>query len=602
MVPFEGVAMYGGWDNYTNVFMGVNFTQRNFQASFQGNLPSGRGDFYSTGVLVSQERFKAKGELLRSYLTINLEEPFSEEKKEGNSFFSENLTFFEILKAIETAKEDSQILGIIITGKHFAGGWGQAEELRRSLEYFHNESSKPVYAYLESASNKEYYIATAAQSISMPQAGTLELTGLKSEMFFLKGLLDKVGVEADFIHIGKYKSAPEMFTNKEPSPFNEEQVKGIIHGISVELKRAIAHGRRKHDIKAENLDTILNEGFFSAQKAKDKGLIDKVEYFENMKDSILSEKVSEFGWQVKLTDYVKTQFYDDTWGPRPALAVVVMEGDIISGTSRDKGFFSGASIGSDTMVEIIQSIRANRRVEAVVIRINSPGGSGLASDIIWNELRALSAEKKHVVISLGNVAASGGYYIAVGADQIVANQTTLTGSIGVFAGKFSMKGLYAMLGVNKKVYTTHSKGAIFSEADKFSPEERALLKEHLKEFYSLFISRVQRSRANLSRQEVEENAQGHVYTGSEAKKRKMVDHIGGLMLAIELARLKAGLDKDNMDTLIYPNEARDIFSLGNPTRLALPAAVEQAMKLMSTTDHFEDDKIYFMMPYEIEVK
>ena len=595
--PLQGIGLYGGWDNYTNVFFGINISQNIYQLSFQGNVPSERGSFYSAGALFSQERFKTYKETLSNFLTLDLEITFDEVKREGSLFTRDKITFYEIIRAIHMAKEDSKISAIVIKGRSFQGGWGQAEELRRALGEFSQE--KPVYAFLESASNKEYYIASVAQRISMPEAGTLQINGLKSELFFLKDLFSKIGVEADFVHIGKYKSAPETFTNSEPSPYSEEQVKSILSSISKEYSRVVTKSR---NISRQNLNNIMNKGFFNARGAFQNKLIDKVEYFDDMKDDLLKGNINKIFWSTELRSYIKTKFYDDSWGPKPAIALLVLEGSIISGKSTSSGIFTGASIGSDTISKYMKEIRSNPLIEAVVIRINSPGGSALASDVMWKEIRLLKEENIHVIVSVGNVAASGGYYLAVGADEIIANNTSITGSIGVFAGKFSLKGLYQLLGINKKIYTTHSKGVLFSETDKFSEAERKLLQEHLSEFYDLFLTRVQRSRTKLSREEIHANAQGRVYTGDYAKRKKMVDAIGGLNLALHMAAEKKGIDLENTDILVYPNEENNLFSIGSPTKLALPYAVKQSLKLLSKSEKFRNDQVFFMMPYELEVK
>jgi len=594
-----GAALYGGWDNYSNFFLGLKFAQDISQISFQGTYRKEEGNFYSGGILIGKERFETKYEAIRGYLEISLETPFREEKKSSFLFLGENITFFEILKAIKTAINDPQINGILITGRIFNGGWGQAEELRNAISNFKKKSGKAVIAYLESAGNKEYYIASAADSIVMPPVSTLDIVGLKAELIFIKDLFNKVGLQADFVHIGDYKSAPELYENSSPSKYNEEQTINLLNKLNNEIKTSILSDRKK--INKDALENIMNTGILPSYKAKELGLIDDVAYFSNLTEKLTGSKYGKYKWKIPIKNYINVNFYNDKWGPQDILAILVIEGDIIQGKSREEGILSSASAGSDTISEILDNLRNSYAVKAVVIRINSPGGSGAASDIIWEKINLLK-EEKPVIISFSNVAASGGYYIAAGGSKIISNKTSITGSIGVYGGKISLKGLYKMLGVNKYIYKTNKNAAIFSETDTFTKAEKELLYENLYEFYELFLKRVQANRKNLTIEKIEQNARGRVFTGEEALERGMIDKTGGLMMAVEMARIKAGLNEDNVKIAFYPHESAKILSLSDYNSHIIPAAIKETMRLWQRTEEIEDEKIFFMLPYNINIE
>ena len=594
----SGTSLYGGWDNYSNFFFGFKFSQHVSQLSMQGNFRKEEGNFYSGGILIGQERFTTSIEAISSYLEIPLDIEFKEEKKAG-FLFGGSLAFYEILNAIKIAENDAQIKGILITGRKFKGGWGQAEELRNALKRFKTKSKKPVLAFLEYAANKEYYIASVADEISMPLAGGLEVTGLKADLLFVKDLLEKVGVKADFIHVGDYKSAPEMYERSDPTKYSKEQTLKLLENLDNEIKTAILSDRKK--IKKDNIEKYFNTGIFSAKKALEYGFIDNIEYYSDTARKIMGNISSSYRRKISIPDYVSINFYDDRWGVRPIVAIVVIEGDIVSGKSTEAGIFSEASVGSDSVVKVINNLKVDSDVKAVVIRINSPGGSGIASDVIWKEISLLK-EKKPVVISFADVAASGGYYIALAGGEIVSNKNAITGSVGVYTGKFSLKKLYQMIGVNKTVLSKNKKSAIFSETDEYTKEERDILYEHLYEFYEIFLNRVKQHRKDLTIEKVEQNARGRVFSGSEAEKNGMIDKTGGLMLALELARIKAGISAEDVQVLFVPKVESSLIELKNYDKIFIPHVLQKALRVWQSVDEVKDDKIFFMMPYDINIE
>ncbi len=598
LIPSPGLTFYGGLTNNEDSFFGIKFAQNITQLSYQQSTPANTGGFKSGGILISQERFKTSYEAIQRYLHISLDQPFTEAKKDRFLFIPENITFYEILKSIEEAANDPQITGLVITGRNFPGGWAQAEELRSAIERFKVNSQKSVHAFLEIGANKEYFIVSAADTISMPPGGSLRLNGLSAEVYYFKDLFELVGVQADYIRVGKYKSAPNTYTRSGPDKAEKEQMEALLENLSAELIQGIITGRK--DLTEKEVQEALNHGYFTPMEAKKSGLIDNVQYFTDLEQSIVQNRITELGWKIDLHSYLRSNIYDDTWAPKPTVALLSLEGQITSTESRGLGQ-SKSQISSDNASIVIRNLAADKNVKAVVIRIDSPGGSSLASDILWKEIRLLQDEKP-VIVSLGDYAASGGYYLAVGADEIIANRSTITGSIGVYSGKMSLKDVYEKLGIKKEVYTTHDRGAIFSETNRFSDEERKLIQAHMMEFYELFIDRVQRSRTNLSHDQIVDNSDGRVYTGSEAIQRGMVDRLGGLSLAIELAIAKAGLSESHVEVIQFSDSRKDLFQI-SPQMPLIPADIRKAIEIMSTMDQrLNSDEVYFIMPYVFEVK
>jgi len=597
---WPGSNIYGGYSQLNGAFFGARFAQYISQLSFQASTPKDSGAFIGGGILIGRERYPTGITALGRFLEINLDNRIEERKQEGFLFFSENFTFLELLRTIETAKSDAQIRGVLITGRDFHGGWGQAEELRAALLSF--QQKKPVYAYLENASSKEYYIASVADRIYMPQSAMVDVSGLKAEAYFVKDLLAKVGVKADFVALGDYKSAPDRLTRSEPTKYDREQLEALLKSGVAEFQSAVLAGRLR--VKKEKLDSIMDKGFYSATKAEEAGLIDEVAYMPDVENQLTAHTLTAPGWKVAVADYAKTRFYDDAWGTKPSIAVLVLSGEIMSGTSRSEGLFSGGTIGSDTIQDVLEQIKGDGNIKGLVLRIDSPGGSSLASDIMWNKIREVKKARGNdfpIIVSLGNVAASGGYYLAVGGDEILASNTTITGSIGIFTGKFNIKGLYDWLGVKKHTFKTHKNTAIYTESDAFTDEERLLIKEHLTEFYDLFLKRVADNRGQTP-EAIKPLAGGRVYSGRDAQEKKLVDKTGGLMLALEIIRDKAKIDENYYQVQVFPSDAQNLLSLGDPRKLMLPGLLREAARLIGKTESIKDEKMLFLMPYEIEMK
>ena len=447
--------------------------------------------------------------------------------------------------ALRRAKSDPRIDSVLIIPTPFQSPyWGKVQELRDAVLDF-RKSGKRISAYLEYAGEREYYLATAADKIYLVPTGSLDVTGIATYEVFLKGTLDKVGAQADFERIGEYKTAPNQLTQTTFTPAHREMTESLSRDMYEQLVRGIAETRKK---KVEEVRTLIDEGPFLARDAVRLGLVDGLAYEDQLDDQGAVSKSGTVEGQV----YARARRRS---APRaaPRIAVVHVSGIINSGES---GFdpLNGEVAGSAPLIKAIRSARADNNVRAIVVRIDSPGGSSVASDVIWRELTVTREEKpsRPLVASMSDLAASGGYYVAMAAPSIVAQPGTLTGSIGIFGGKFITGGVFEKVGANIESVIIGRNAGIESPERQFTDSERQKLREQIRDFYNGFIQKVAASR-KLPVERVDQLAQGRVWTGAQARERGLVDALGGLDRAIALAKERAGIAADTeVDVVTYP--------------------------------------------------
>src|SRR5438093_2003219 len=455
-----------------------------------------------------------------------------------------------LLAQFRKAKVDKRISAVLLDIDMPEEGWAKAEEIRAAIADFRT-SGKPVYAFMEMGLNKDYYIASACDRVFLPPPGDLFTIGLAADVMFFRGSLDKLGIYPDIFHIGKYKTAADMFTQKQMTDAHREFMNSLLDDLFSRFVEAIAKARNK---SPEEVKALIDNAPYNAAQAKDAGLIDGALY-RNEGEKELKKRL---GYQdsdelhiAKAGDY--RQISQESLGLNKGdkIAVVYAAGDIVSGKSEFGG--SGeTTIGSDSLVKTLEEARDDRGVKAIVLRIDSPGGSGLASDIIWRAIESVK-EKKPVVVSMSDVAASGGYYIACNANKIVAEPSTITGSIGVLGGKPVVKGFYDWIGVTNEYVLRGKNAGLFRESEKFNDSERAKWQEFLGTTYDEFISKVGKGRGK-EKAYIDSNGQGRVWTGSQGKARGLVDEYGGLDKAIEIAKQLANIPADKgVQRMILPH-------------------------------------------------
>ena len=525
-------------------------------------------------------------------------------------------SFTSLLTQIRKAKVDKNIGGMVLDINFPGIGWGKANELRDAIADF-KTSGKPVYAYLEIGMNREYYIATAADKIFLAPAGDLYVNGFAAEAMFYKGSLDKLGIEAEVIQIGpKYKNAPDQYTKKEMGEGQTEVVNAVLDEYFRHFTSAIAESRKK---PVDEVKTIVDNAPYHASQAKEIGLIDGA----STEEEVYAELKSELGYsEDEELKTIRTGAYRDIPSDSLGLnngervAVIFASGGITLGSSSDT-FFGGQTVGSDTVVKAVNDAADDRSIKAIILRIDSPGGSALASDQMWHAIDSAKRKGKPVVVSMSDVAASGGYYIATNANRIVAEPTTITGSIGVFMGKPVVKGFYDWLGITNQ-YTMRGKNAgIFRETEKWTPEERAKMEDQTNRiYYEDFLPKVADGR-NMDVEKANSIAQGRVWTGTQAKENGLIDEFGGLEKAVAIAKELANLPEDkDVRRVVFP-EPKPFFEtwLSDPDASeikenqakaaiveSLPEDVRRAFRYVELFEQMKRGEAILMLPFELSIQ
>jgi protease-4 len=453
------------------------------------------------------------------------------------------MTIIETWQLLRKAAVDSRVKALVLEPRDLGVGWAKLEELRGSIVAF-KKSGKPVYAYLRGAGTKEYYVATAADRVYMAPEDELDVKGLRAELMFVKGTLDKLGVDMEFEHVGKYKDAPDMFTKTSPSPETLEVENQILDRYYGDIIAVIADGRKK---QPDAVKTLIDDGPFVGKSALDGGLVDDLlfedEMYGKLKDAAKLDSIKKIGEK----DYSKVEVAGVDG--KTKIAYIVGQGEITRGGTNESEGSDG--ITASGLVKLMRQVENDSSIKGVILRIDSPGGDGIASDDILHAAKSLSA-KKPVIISMSDLAASGGYFIAMTGDPVVAYPNTLTGSIGVFFGKVDLKGLFDKVGL--ATYTL--KRGRFADIDTttapLNDEQRAKLRREIETFYKGFVERVAAGRKKPY-DTIEPLAQGRVWLGEQAKQNGLVDELGGLDRAIEMVRDRAKISSSEKIVLVtYP--------------------------------------------------
>ena len=470
-------------------------------------------------------------------------------------------TVGSVVEALRKAKVDERVSGVVVIPPLEQGLWGKVQEIRDAMLDF-KESGKPIVAYLEYGGGQQYYLATAADSVFLTPTSSVDLVGVASYELFLRGALDTIGVHPDMLHAGDFKTASNVYTETTFTPEHREMAESLNRDLYEQLVSGIASGR---DLTEAEVRQLIDEGPFLPEDAVTNGLVDALLYEDQvLAHDPLPEDASR---RLAHQDYQRLEARSLGLNRGPEVAVVYAAGTInFGGSGLD---VSGSEIiGSQGMVRAIREAREDSSIEAIVVRIDSPGGVAIASDIIWRELE-LAREDKPVIASMSDVAASGGYYIAAAADVVVAQPGTLTGSIGVVGGKFAIGGTLEKLGVNVETITDGAMAGMNSPFSPFSDETRVRVQQQIDATYETFVQRVADGR-EMSRDDVHAIAQGRVWTGRQARDRGLVDELGGLRRALELAKERAGIAADQEVTVVPFPRPRSFFDTLN-SEFAVPS-------------------------------
>jgi protease-4 len=453
-----------------------------------------------------------------------------------------------LVENLRKAKVDSRVAAVLIKPTNLQSPFlAKVQEMRDAILDF-RRSGKTAIAYLEDGGQAEYYLATACDRIYLAPESPLALTGTATYALFLRGTLDKIGAYPDMLHIGQYKTAVNQLTEKTFTPAHREMEESLDLDTYEQLVKAVADSRKKSEA---DVRALLDAGPFLPEDALRAGLVDDLAYEDQLDTSAKIPLEKER--RLNLDDYNRVDARSLGLNRGQRIAVIYASGTIVSGRS---GYdpLNGAVLGSDTLVESIRKVRESDDIKAVVLRVDSPGGSAIASDLIWRELVLLRDAKpqKPLVVSMSDLAASGGYYIAMAAPLIVAEPGTLTGSIGIFGGKIVTGGTYAKLGANIEAVSHGANAQMNSPARPYTAEERAKVGEQLQAFYDGFVEKAAASR-HMTPERVDAIAQGRVWTGRQAKQVGLVDEIGGLERAVALAKQKARIPADaEVELVTFP--------------------------------------------------
>ena len=507
-------------------------------------------------------------------------------------------SLFDLLLMIRDAGEDPRLAGLVVRLGSLDIGWAKAQEFREALLRF-RESGKPLVAYLEnefSGSTLEYYVASAAEEIYVPPAGSALVNGLLAQYVFLGGLWEKLDVDMQVVKIREYKTAGDMLVNKAMSAAHREMANSLLDSIYGQVVRGVAVQR---EMSEEAVRAAFDRGPASADDLISAGLVDGAKFLDEVEDDLAGEE----GEILAGDEYAGRRL------PRKVetagrVALVYGIGPIFTGAGGEGVLDDEQGMGSDTISDAFADIAEDDDIDAIVFRVDSPGGSALASDLIWRATQR-AKEEKPVVVSMSDVAGSGGYYVAAGASKIVALPGTFTGSIGVVLSKPNISGLLAKLGVNAQTLQRGDNAGLVSVTDSLSGAQLVRVKENMDSVYRLFVARVAEGRG-LEAAAVNDVGRGRVWTGEQALEKGLVDQLGGLLSAIDVAKEAAGIDtRRRVEIVVYPRE-KDVFerlskAFGTRAATYMPALWKRVRATLAAYE-FPSGSILTLMPAEIAIR
>ncbi len=528
-----------------------------------------------------------------SYLEFNLSGNIQE--KTTPDFFTtffmggSGLSMYDIWTNFQKAKVDNRIDSIVIRLGYLMCGWAKINELRELIIDF-RKSGKKVIVYIEEALefDKEYYLATACDKIIMHPEGFLIINGIGGYIPFVKKALDKLGIEMEVEHVEEYKTAYHMFTEEKLTPHHREMLESIYENLYSHYIDTISEARGK---SPQAMKELIDHGFFQGNEAKEAGLVDDLLYEDKLLELIKenNQKVT----RITHPQYLKTKPSSLGLDKGKKIALIYGMGPIVTG----EGYFQ--MMGSHTISRWIKRARLDKSITAIVFRVDSPGGSVVASDTIWREI-TLAKKEKPVIVSMSDLAGSGGYQVAIAAHKILAQPQTLTGSIGVIFAKPNLKKLYDNLGITAEKIQFGKRADMFSSFRKATPEERKMLKDKIKLTYDRFVSKVAKGR-KMSVEAVNNIGKGRVWTGKQALEIGLIDEIGGLSRAIEIAKELAGIPhEESVKLVVWPKKISFFEGIVGrrliKTNLILSPKVE---KIFSIFKLLEKENPWALMPFWI---
>lgn len=506
-------------------------------------------------------------------------------------------TVIDIWQGLQRAAVDPKIKAVVLMPRNMAVGWAKLQELRGDLLEF-KKSGKPLLVFLRAPRTQEYYLATAADKIYLVPEDMLDMKGVRAEVTYFKGALDKIGARMEAEHAGKYKDALDTYTRTGMTPETREVLNSVLDGLYGHLLETISGARKMTVVEAK---AAIDQGPFLAEQAVKLRLADATlyedQFFDEVKKAIGGAEVKK----VALGDYLRSGRSEG----KSKVAIIVTDGTIIRGSSGGNAFGEDASITVANSVKVLREVAGNESIKGVILRVDSPGGDAVASDEILREVKLLS-KKKPLVISMSDVAASGGYYISMTGDPVLAYSNTITGSIGVIYGKVNLRGLYDKLGLTKDLIQRGENAAIDSEYYELTPGGRKKLREGVDAVYKSFVGIVAESRKKTF-EEIHDLAQGRVWLGSQAKDRGLVDELGGLDKAVAMVKDRAKIAKDEkVRVVVYPQKRtllEQFLSQNTPSvEMRLTRAAIRELTGGLPLELLQQGGMMKLMPYRITVR
>ena len=499
----------------------------------------------------------------------------------------------DYLDAIDSAKTDPRITGIVVRVAPLSTGWAKLEEIRQHLLSFRS-SHKPSICYLgyDGIGNTEYYLASACEQIWLVPSNPVDIRGMMAEALFLRGTLDKLKIIPEFYHIAEFKTATNLFTEKKFTLPHREEVESVLRSVYNQYVTGAAEARGMDRAKFES---ILNSGPLLSNDAVADKIVDRLGYWDQVQDFF---KAKHHGWNpVSLGSY-RNYLRDGALDSGPQIAVVNATGLIVSGESQSTPG-GGFVMGGDSVARDLRDARNDSSIRAIVLRIDSGGGSVVGSEVIRREVE-LSEKQKPVVVSMSDVAASGGYWIATPAAKIVADANTITGSIGVLTGKLNLSGLYNLLGLSTDYVATSDNATLFSDQQNFTPAQEAYIKKSLDDTYAEFTEGVARGR-KMAVEAVDKIGKGREWSGEQGKSIGLVDEIGGFDRAIAVAKQLAGIPTSESVRIVrYPQEKSLLEQLVEREKNDLT----QSRSLEEMARHISGmmEPVQARIPYELHIR
>ncbi len=576
-------------------------SDRNFQVGFRVNLLnhfvgsrsefSRQRDHLRTTMIVGSSSGRQASVIPARARSMELDLPRSLQENPARPVFgSRSMAFADLLLNIYRASEDPSISEIVVNLDGIGYGFGRTQELRAALQAFRSQG-KQVTCHIHHGSNLDYYLASAADRILMSPASQLRLVGLRAELTFYGGTLEKIGAQSDIVQIGDYKTAAETYSRRSSTEANQEQVNRLLDNLFEQFVTALADGRV---VSSDSMANLIDRGPFTSAEAMKYGLVDGLCYSDD------SDRLSLAGTPtLSFRRYLSDTLLNDGWPRPPVLAVVVADGEIsgsspsMPGSSADRVTVMGMQLAYD-------QVAATRGVRGILLRIESPGGLAVAGADISRAGRKI-AQRFPLVVSMANVAASGGYHIATPSSRLFANPASITGSIGIFGGKPNLAGLYDKIDLGKELYTRGQYAGMLTWMRPFTDDERAKYYDHLESFYDRFLEEVAENRP-MTVDSVGELAQGKVWTGREALEIGLVDELGGLKQALDDTARRLHLE--DYDVEIFPRN-RSWFQLPGGSvfrQLASWLGFGTGEKLLEEVSPVWVDGIYARMPYDLSIE